>query len=449
MRRRLSTDHLVLLTLWLLIFSLASQFMIVAPILPQVGAAFAVDDAKLGLLASAYGYALAPLALLSGPFSDRYGRRRMMRLGTLLMTAALACHGVAWSFASLLAARAFAGVAGGVLSGTAVAYVGDHFPAQRRGWANGWVMSGLAVGQIAGLPVGTLMAGRFGFRSPFLFFAVTMGLAGVLVWTVLPAVAVGREEALSWRRAVGHYGDLLRHTRTAAAVGVYVLVFFGMAAYSLYLPAWLLADRGFNHRSLALLFVVGGAANVVAGPWGGILSDRLGRKGTVLGSSLLLAATVTALALVPTGQIWVFLVFFLLSAAGAARSSSFQAWMTELVPGRRRGSLMSLAMASGQLSLAVGAGVAGSVYARAGYLGDAVLAALVTVATALLVAVALPETLRASSRTTQHVGDVQTQSAAQGKQGGEEGGEQQDGGGEEGLPAVDGGGSAVGGQETV
>ena len=31
------------------------------------------------------------------------------------------------------------------LSGAAVAYVGDYFPYNKRGWANGWIMSGMAL----------------------------------------------------------------------------------------------------------------------------------------------------------------------------------------------------------------------------------------------------------------------------------------------------------------
>jgi MFS family permease len=161
-------------------------------------------------------------------------------------------------------------------------------------------------------------------------------------------------------------------------------------------------------------------------------------------SSLLLAAAVTALALIPDGKVWVFVAFVALSAAGAARSSSFQAWMTELVPGRRRGSLMSLAMASGQLGMAVGAGIAGLVYARTGYAGDAGLAALVAVATAALVVLGLPETLPWASGPTQLVGGIEAQGAAQGHQGGEESGEQQDAGGEQRRAGVEGGDALAG-----
>lgn len=57
------------------------------------------------------------------------------------MTVALALHGTVSSFSSLVAFRTLAGAAGGILSGAVVAFVGDFFSSDRRGWANGWLMT--------------------------------------------------------------------------------------------------------------------------------------------------------------------------------------------------------------------------------------------------------------------------------------------------------------------
>ena len=56
-----------------------------------------------------------------------------MLAGSGLMTAALALHAAVDDYPTLLVARTLAGVAGGVLSGAAVSYIGDYFPYERRG----------------------------------------------------------------------------------------------------------------------------------------------------------------------------------------------------------------------------------------------------------------------------------------------------------------------------
>ena len=151
--------------LWLLVFSSASQTMILSPILPQIGAELSIDPAVLGTLVSAYALMVGIFAVISGPISDRIGRRRILLLGTGVMALALVMHGVVDSYPLFLAVRILAGAAGGILSGSAVSYVGDWFAYERRGWAVGWVMSGAAFGQIIGIPLGVLLAGRWGFRA--------------------------------------------------------------------------------------------------------------------------------------------------------------------------------------------------------------------------------------------------------------------------------------------
>jgi predicted MFS family arabinose efflux permease len=162
----------ILLPLWLLVFTAASQTIIVTPILPLIGEALNIPDGWRGSLVSVYSWVLAVAALVMGPISDRIGRRRVLLIGSGALAGALALHGFVQTFEGMLLARALAGAAGGMLSGAAVSYVGDVFPYERRGWATGWVMSGVSFGLVLGIPLGRVLAASAGFRLPFLAFAV-------------------------------------------------------------------------------------------------------------------------------------------------------------------------------------------------------------------------------------------------------------------------------------
>jgi len=166
----------ILVALWMMTFASTSQVLIISPILPRISEELAVREELLGTLIGAYGLMAGVFALVAGPVSDRIGRRRVLLVGTGWMAFALAAHGIANSYASLLAVRAASGAAGGILGGAAVAYVGDWFPYERRGWANGVVMSGFALGQVVGIPLGAVLAQRLGFRWPFLAFALFMAV---------------------------------------------------------------------------------------------------------------------------------------------------------------------------------------------------------------------------------------------------------------------------------
>ena len=275
--------------------------------------------------------------------------------------------------------------------------MGDYFPPERRGWANGWVLAGMAAGQIAGIPLGTVLAARWGFQLPFLAFAASMALSFLLVWRFVPQPPVRRYTGpMDVRYVSGHYAVLVMRPYVAAAVLAVAGNFLGAALYVLYLPAWLERARGATPGQVALLFAAGGIATALAGPPAGRLSDRIGRKRLVIGASAGLTAAMLATPWLVRGLPAAYALFFVAMVLVAARAGPLQALLTEIVPAEQRGSLMSLSMAVGQGGYGVGGALAGPVYGAYGYAGTATLAALSALGVAVLVWRFLPETRAAT-----------------------------------------------------
>ncbi|MEM6327124.1 MAG: MFS transporter [Bacteroidota bacterium] len=389
---RLERPLFALFTLWLLVFAAAGQIIIVAPLLPTIGADLGVEEGALGLLVTVYSVALGVFGLVAGPISDRMGRRRMILWGSGAMTVALLLHGLADSFGTLLAARAASGAAGGLLSGTAIAYIGDAFPANRRGWASGWVMSGFSVGQIIGIPAGIALAGMGGFRVPFLAFGLAMGGAFLLAFPALPQMAgATSRERLGIAPALHAYRDLLARSDTRNASLTYLVLFAGIGLFVIYFPTWLETELGYTSAMVAGLYALGGLANVLTGPQAGRLSDRIGRKRVVVVATLGVAAFMVLTPLAQLAPLAAFACFFGIMALTAGRISPLQALLTELVPAQRRGVLMSLSAAIGNVGFASGSALAGVLYAAASFPGTAIPAALASAAVGAVVWWGLPE----------------------------------------------------------
>jgi predicted MFS family arabinose efflux permease len=84
-------------------------------------------------------------------------------------------------------------------------------------------------------------------------------------------------------------------------------------------------------------------------------------------------------------------LFFLAMMLIAMRTGAFGAMLTALVPAWRRGALMSLTVAMGQVGYSLGGAAAGPLYARLGFAADALLGAAVALGAGLVIWFRLPE----------------------------------------------------------
>ena len=389
-----------------MVFTAASQTIIVTPILPLIGEELGVAEALLGLLVTVYSLALAVAAVVMGPISDRIGRRQVLLIGSGTLAVMLLLHGLVQTFTGLLVVRALAGAAGGMLSGAAVSYVGDYFPYERRGWATGWVMSGVAFGLVIGIPLGRVLAAASSFRTPFLAFSALMAAAFVLIWRVVPQPDVELEpDRVTVMGSLRRYRDLLKLPSVRVASLTYFLMYLSLSLLIVYLPQWLTANfslgielfgrpfrvAGADIDFIATLFLVGGTASVLTGPAAGTLSDRIGRKPLILASCFGLAVVTAGLTFAVTERWVAYPLYIAIMGLFSMRMSPLQALLTALVPDRLRGTLMSLAIAFGQVGTGIGASIAGVTYGSYGYRSTTLLSAGTILVMAWLVWRYLPE----------------------------------------------------------
>lgn len=385
-------QYLIIFTLCLLVFAASSQVMIIAPLLPQIGIELQTSKKVLGYLITVYATALGLSAIVIGSLSDKIGRRKILLLGSSAMTLFLLAHSIANSFISLLIIRTATGFSAGLLSGAAVSYVGDYFPYEKRGWASGWIMSGIAMGQILGIPLGTFLAEGYGFKFPFILFGIFMGITFLLVLFFVPQPnVILQKKKLTLRNSVKKYRDLLKKPDISAVALSYLLMFLSLSIYVIYLPLWL--DQKFNVSStdIGWLFCAGGVINAISGPRAGKLSDQIGRKKMIISSCIGLAIfmVITTYLLV---DFWVaYLIFPIVMLLIAIRISPFQALSSELVNSNNRGSLMSLLVAIGNIGSGFAGVLGGYLFEYTGYLSNTIFGGISIIITAYLVWKYVPE----------------------------------------------------------
>ncbi|MBL8045112.1 MAG: MFS transporter [Anaerolineales bacterium] len=154
--------------------------------IPHIQTALNADVAGFQWIVNIYILTLSVLLMIGGALGDRYGRVRMLILGTLIFTFASVLCGVANSLEMLIAARGLQGVGGALLVPGGLAIINATVPAQRRGQALGiWgTFSPLIV--MLGPLVGGWLTDAISWRAIF-FINIPLGLLACwLAWRYVP-----------------------------------------------------------------------------------------------------------------------------------------------------------------------------------------------------------------------------------------------------------------------
>jgi EmrB/QacA subfamily drug resistance transporter len=178
----------VVLTALILVAAVANLNLAVANVaLPDIGKAFDAGQTALNLVAVGYSLGLAASVLYLGAVGDRYGRKRMLLLGTGLAVPASLLAAFAPSIEVLFAGRLLGGLAAGMAFPTTLALITALWsgPARTKSIAL-WSGLGGAIAALGPLLAGALLTG-FDWGS---VFVITLPLALValyLAWRFVPA----------------------------------------------------------------------------------------------------------------------------------------------------------------------------------------------------------------------------------------------------------------------
>jgi MFS family permease len=130
-----------------------------------------------------------------------------------------------------------------------------------------------------------------------------------------------------------------------------------------FLAIYLVRDRGFTPAAAGRVLALYGLGMVAAGPLGGLLADRVGRRATMLAGLVLGALSVLALA-VAQDPVVLSALAFLCSGAGDLYRPAVTAAVADLVPPRDRARAYGLVYWAINLGLSIGLALAGLVAER-------------------------------------------------------------------------------------
>jgi len=369
---------------WMAVFSLAMGVfgLLTAEYLPA--SLLTPMAAELGVSEALAGQAVtvtAVAALFSGlllPGLTREIDRRVVLLGfSVLMIASNLLVAFSSSLMVLLIMRILLGIALGGFWSMAAAVAMRLVPPTLLPRALSIIFSGIAVGTVVAVPLGSYLGGLYGWRSAFVAAAAVGVVTLVFQLFTLPPLAPRRPARL---RTVL---EVLLRPGIAVGMLACVLVHTGHFALFTYIRPFLESTSGVGAEGLALMLLGFGAANFVGTLLAGWLLEKSPR-GTMVLMPALVGVTALALVWLPASVPGQVVLLALWGMAFGGVPVAWSNWVARAVPDQAE-SAGGMVVASVQSAIAAGAAAGGAMFSFSGIDGVFVAAGILMLLAALLI----------------------------------------------------------------
>ncbi|MCF5231629.1 MULTISPECIES: multidrug effflux MFS transporter [unclassified Pseudomonas] len=227
-QRALSTRFwLVLLTVLIALPRLTLDLHL--PALPAMADYFHSSDSQLQLTLTLYTLGSAISLLVSGPLTDRFGRRPVLLAGLLLYVVATVTCAQANSLGVLVIARLFQALGGCCTTVIGRVIVRDYFDRHEQARLLGLISMAMAISPMAAPVLGSLMLPLINWRGLFVLLAVIGAVLCLVVYRRLPETRPTEVAAAPPSNLLRVYGQLLRDRyflRYALAIGCVYSTYF-------------------------------------------------------------------------------------------------------------------------------------------------------------------------------------------------------------------------------
>lgn len=320
--------------------------------LPAIGRGLGADTAEIQWVINGYLLALASLILIGGSLGDRFGRSKLLTLGSAAFAATSLLCGVSPSTGWLITFRVLQGVAAALLVPASLAIIQASFRPEDRGRAIGaWsALSGIAaaIGPVLGgwlIDTGS-WRWLFFLNVPVALAVVVLALRkvpetrdphaerldvpgalaalvglGALSWSLIHGPSVGWTEPLAWgsaglgivavlvflviQRRSDHPMmplDMFADDQFSAANGITFVVYAALGAVFFLLVVYLQTGLGYSALGAGLALLPITALMLVLSPRAGDVAQRRGARKPLTVGPLLLAGGMALMAVIRPGD---------------------------------------------------------------------------------------------------------------------------------------------------
>jgi MFS family permease len=272
------------------------------PLLPYIRDEFALDYTRAGFIMSAFGVVYGLCQLPAGWLADRFGPRILLTIGIVGVSITGLLVGISPNYLVLIASLVLMGILGGGYHPASTTMISAAVAPRARGQALGYHMVGGSASYFLAPLIAAGIAAAWGWRGPFIVLAIFGTGFGIFLHIIL-------KKRVSLQRAATHSTSIATEAPPAPGNLRRVITVIVMSSFTQatvisiisFIPLFLVdtfnTSKETAAASISLIYFMG----LWAGPFGGYLSDRLGRITIIISMGVMASIMVYMLNVAPYG----------------------------------------------------------------------------------------------------------------------------------------------------
>ncbi|ROL87395.1 hypothetical protein BK635_10980 [Pseudomonas chlororaphis] len=250
----------------------------VQPMMPLLSREFSINAAQSSLILSVATGLLAIGLLVTGPISDRIGRKPVMVAALFAAALCTIASALVPSWHGVLLMRALVGLSLSGLAAVAMTYLSEEIHPQHIGLAMGLYIGGNAIGGMSGRLITGVLIDFVSWHTAMLVIGGLALIAAAVFWRILPESRNFRTRSLHPRSLLDGF---VMHFRDAGLPLLFLEAFVLMGAFVTlfnYIGYRLLAAPYHMDQAFVGLLSVVYLSGIYSSAKIGALADRLGRR---------------------------------------------------------------------------------------------------------------------------------------------------------------------------
>lgn len=334
------------ISLSLMAFIFVTTEFIPVGLLPDIAEGVGKTTESTGLLMTVYAWIVATMSLPLTILSSKFDRRKLVITLLSIFIVAHFLAGLAQSFNELVFARVMIALTHAVFWSITTPLAIRLAPIGKKNIALAIIFTGASLGNVLGIPIGTILGHAFGWQQAFIAIGVFSLVIFCVIYKVLPPTKS------SYVATFSSVPLLLKNKTLLLVYFLTVVVITGHFTLFTYISPIFQEIGIFSSKDVAILLLVFGLSGIIGNYIAGKLVDKMESKLISIGLIFILSSL---LLLVPLLGM-TFLSYVNLAFWGIALSLATFVFQAKVIHEAREASDIAVSMYSGIFNIGIGGG---------------------------------------------------------------------------------------------